>query len=241
MKRIAVANYGEMSAQAAEILLEQVRSKPDSVLGLATGSTPVGTYEAMVAAYEQGAVSFARCRSINLDEYVGLGPDDEASYHYFMWHNLFHHIDIQPSNVHLPDGKNLDAQDACTRYDQLVSALGPIDLQVLGIGSNGHIAFNEPGDHFVADTHIVDLTDATINDNQRFFERREDVPTQAYTLGMRPILNAKLALLLVAGAGKAEALHRSLTGPITPAVPASILQLHDNLIVIADQAAMSKF
>ncbi|MCL2828247.1 MAG: glucosamine-6-phosphate deaminase [Oscillospiraceae bacterium] len=241
MKLIAVANYEEMSARAAEILLEQVCAKPDSVLGLATGSTPVGTYQNMVTAYERGEASFAQCRSVNLDEYVGLGSEDEASYHYFMWHNLFHHIDIRPENAYLPDGKNLDARDACTRYDQLVSDLGPIDLQVLGIGSNGHIAFNEPGDHFVADTHIVDLTDATIDDNQRFFQRREDVPTQAYTLGMRPILNARLALLLVTGAGKAEALHRSLTGPITSTVPASILQLHNNLIVIADEAALSKF
>jgi len=154
-----------------------------------------------------------------------------------MWENLFSHIDIKPENTNLPDGKNLDAVAECARYDALIAALGSIDLQILGIGHNGHIAFNEPSDHFVAGTHMVELDAQTIEANQRFFERREDVPTTAYTMGMAPILQARQVLLLVSGEAKAEILRRSLTGPITPEVPASILQLHPNLVVIADDAA----
>ena len=237
MRIIPAVNYNEMSVRAAELLVGQVALKPDAVLGLATGSTPVGAYQRMAEAYRAGRVSFADCRTVNLDEYVGLGPGDAQSYHTFMWENLFHHIDVRPEHTNLPNGKNRDAAAECARYDSLLSALGPIDLQVLGIGHNGHIAFNEPSDHFVADTHMVELNEQTIEANQRFFERREDVPTTAYTMGVGPILHARRVLLLVSGEAKAEILSRSLTGPITPEVPASILQLHPDLIVIADDAA----
>ena len=237
MRIIGVSDYNEMSTRAAELLVAQVTLKPDSVLGLATGSTPVGAYERMAEAYRAGRVSFAQCRSVNLDEYVGLGPGDAASYHEFMWENLFHHIDILPAHTNLPNGKCLDAAAECARYDQVLASLGPIDLQILGLGHNGHIAFNEPGDHFVPNTHMVELDEQTIEANQRFFARREDVPVTAYTMGLGPILHARRVLLLVSGEAKAEILHRSLTGPITPMVPASILQLHQNLIVIADDAA----
>ena len=241
MKIITVSNYDEMSARAAELLVAQVIVKPDSVLGLATGSTPVGTYRSMAEACSAGQVSFSRCRSVNLDEYVGLGPENEASYRYFMEDNLFRHIDIPPENTHLPDGKSQDPAAECVRYDQLLASLAPIDLQVLGLGHNGHIAFNEPDDHFIAGTHIVDLDEATIEANQRFFSSRDEVPKQALTMGMRPILNARHVLFLISGEAKADILHRSLTGPITPAVPASILQLHTNVTLIADKAALSRF
>ena len=237
MRIIPVFDYDEMSVRTAELLVAQVALKPDSVLGLATGSTPVGTYQRMAEANRAGRVSFAECRTVNLDEYVGLGPEDGQSYHTFMWENLFSHIDVKPEHTNLPNGKNLDAAAECTRYDSLISSLGPIDLQILGIGHNGHIAFNEPSDHFVANTHMVELDEKTIEANQRFFERREDVPTTAYTMGVGPILHARRVLLLVSGEAKAEILCRSLTGPITPEVPASILQLHKDLIVIADEAA----
>jgi len=241
MRLIPVRDYEEMSTRAAEILVAQVVLKPDSVLGLATGSTPVGAYARMADAYRADRVNFSACRSINLDEYVGVGADDPCSYRYFMGDKLFSHIDILPTNTHLPDGTNRDAAAECARYDQLIADLGPIDLQVLGMGHNGHIAFNEPADHFVAGTHLVELDEQTIEANQRFFNSREEVPKTAYTMGVGAILQARCVLLLVSGEAKADILHQSLTGPITPQVPASILQLHPNLVVIADATAMSRF
>ena len=241
MKMIAVSNYDEMSRRAAELVVAQVQKKATTLLGLATGGTPVGTYALMAEAQRRGEVTYAQCRSVNLDEYLGLAPENPASYRYFMQDKLFNHIDILPENTHLPNGTNQDAVAECARYDALVDSLAPIDLQILGMGHNGHIAFNEPDDHFVAGTHLVDLGAATIDANQRFFDRREDVPCQAYTMGMGPILQAEQVLLLVSGDEKAEILHQSLTGPITPQVPGSILQLHRNLTVIADAAALSKF
>jgi len=237
MRLIPVSNYDEMSARGADILVAQLVLKPDSLLGLATGSTPVGMYEKVIAAHRAGHVSFAQCRTVNLDEYVGVGAGDPASYHTFMWDKLFSHVDILPENIHLPCGKNLDAAAECARYDQLLAELGAIDIQVLGVGHNGHIAFNEPADHFACGTHMVALDESTIEANQRFFSSRDEVPKHAYTMGLSPIMNAKCALFLVSGAAKAEILHQSLTGPITPYVPASILQLHPNLIVIADDGA----
>jgi len=241
MNIIAVSNYDEMSRRAAELVVAQVQKKPTTLLGLATGSTPVGTYAKMADAQARGEVSYAQCRSVNLDEYMGLGPENPASYRYFMQDKLFNHIDILPENTHLPSGINPDAAGECARYDALIQSLAPIDLQILGLGHNGHIAFNEPDDHFVAGTHVVDLGEATIDANQRFFDRREDVPHQAFTMGMGPLLQAEHLLLLVSGAEKADILYRSLTGPITPQVPGSILQLHGNVTVIADKAALSKF
>lgn len=241
MQIIKVSNYQEMSKVAGDIMLAQVKGKPDSVLGLATGSTPVGMYGHMAEAYGAGEVSFSQCKSINLDEYMGLTADNEASYHYFMADNLFGHIDMKPENIHLPDGANKDSEAVCENYDQLIADIGPIDLQVLGIGTNGHIAFNEPADYFEMGTHKVALTEDTIEANKRFFEKKEDVPKEAYTMGIGSIFQAKHILLLVSGEGKAEALYESFKGKITPQVPASILQLHSNVTVIADQAALSKF
>ena len=241
MNILTVESYEQMSDRASELVLEQVREKPNCVLGLATGSTPVGTYERLAAAYQQEKISFAACKSINLDEYLGLGAEDEASYRHFMQENLFAHIDICAENTYLPDGKNQNVDEVCAAYDQLIADIGPIDLQILGIGTNGHIAFNEPDDHFVAGTHLVDLTEDTIEANQRFFSNRDEVPKQAYTMGMAAILRAKRILLLVSGEQKAEALYETLNGPITPQMPASILQLHDNVTVIADKEALGKF
>ena len=241
MNIVTVEHYEQMSEHAAKLVLKQVEEKPDCVLGLATGSTPVGTYQRMAAAHKRGEISFADCKSINLDEYLGLGADDEASYRHFMQENLFAHIDVKAENIHLPNGKNTNVDEVCAAYDKLIADIGPIDLQILGIGTNGHIAFNEPDDHFVAGTHLVDLTEDTIEANQRFFSSRDEVPKQAYTMGMAEILRAKRILLLVSGAQKADALYESLNGPITPQMPASILQLHDNVTVIADKEALARF
>ena len=241
MNILAVENYEQMSEHASELVLQQVKEKPDSVLGLATGSTPVGTYQLLAAAHKRGEISFAASKSINLDEYLGLGAEDEASYRHFMQENLFAHIDISAENIHLPNGKNPNVDEVSAAYDRLIADIGPIDLQILGIGTNGHIAFNEPDDHFVAGTHLVDLTEDTIEANQRFFSSRDEVPKQAYTMGMAAILKAKRILLLVSGAQKADALYESLNGPITPQMPASILQLHDNVTVIADREALARF
>lgn len=239
MKLIPVSNYEEMSKKAGQILVAQLTLKSNSVLGLATGSTPVGAYQFMAEKYRTGEVSFAACKTLNLDEYAGLSPDDKASYRHFMQENLFNHIDIAPENTHLPDGKNPNPTEECARYDALIQTLGPIDLQVLGLGHNGHIAFNEPGDAFVPHTHLVTLDQSTIDANKRFFENEADVPRTAFTMGLGSILGARCILLLVSGGAKAAILRDSLKGPITPRVPASILQLHPNLIVIADDAARS--
>jgi len=240
MRIIQAANYDELSARAAEILVAQVLLKPKSVLGLATGSTPVGAYQKMAEVCRAGRVSFSECHTVNLDEYVGLGPGDEQSYHTFMWENLFSHIDIPAEHTNLPDGKNLDAAAECARYDKVIADFGAIDIQILGIGHNGHIAFNEPADYFAAGTHHVELDESTIEANRRFFSSREEVPKSAYSMGLAPILHAKRVLLMVSGEAKADVLYKSLTGPITPQVPASILQLHSDLIVIADEAAAGK-
>ena len=241
MRLIAVRDYDELSKKAGRIFVAQVTLKPDSVLGLATGSTPIGTYQFMAEKYREGKVSYAQCKTLNLDEYQGLGPEDETSFHRFMWDNLFDHIDIDPKNVHLPNGKNPDPQAECARYAQLVADIGPIDLQLLGMGLNGHIAFNEPGDAFIPRTNLVNLTPETIEANKRFFENEADIPKKALTIGLADILDARRILLLVSGKEKANILRDSLQGPITPHVPASILQFHPNLTVIADEAALSAF
>ena len=241
MRIIPARDYAEMSEKAGRLFVAQVILKPDSVLGLATGSTPLGTYQFMIEKYREGKVSFAQCKTANLDEYQGLGPEDEASYHYFMWDKLFQHIDIQRENTHFPDGNAPDPKAECARYDKLLADLGPVDLQLLGIGHNGHIAFNEPGDSFIPNTHLVELDQSTIEANKRFFESEADVPRKALTMGLGSLLSARAALLLVSGKEKAEILRESLFGPITPKVPASILQFHPNLTVIADDAARSAF
>lgn len=241
MQILPVQNYDELSETAAQIVLDTVSAKPDCLLGLATGSTPVGTYQRLVDAYRRGKIRFARCQSVNLDEYAGLTPTHEASYRFFMQDNLFNHIDIPVHQTHLLDGTNADPAAECARYNARLTELGAADIQILGLGHNGHIAFNEPAEHFTPRTHMAELDAQTIDANRRFFANRADVPRRAYTMGMADILSARRILLLVSGAAKSEVLAQSLNGPITPKVPASILQLHQNLTVIADTAAMQAF
>lgn len=239
MKIIHATDYEDMSRKAANLIAAQVTLKPNCVLGLATGSTPIGTYEGLVAKYEAGDLDFSDVSSYNLDEYRGLTGDDPQSYRYFMNVNLFDHVNIDKSRTFVPDGSNMDAEANCAAYDELVAAAGYPDLQLLGIGNNGHIGFNEPDDHFSCGTHCVDLTESTIEANSRLFDRIEDVPRQAYTMGTQTIMFARQVLVLANGEKKAQAVHDMCFGPITPSCPASILQLHPNVVVIADDEALS--
>ena len=229
-----------MSRRAANIISAQVITKPDCVLGLATGGTPVGTYQQLVEWYKKGDLSFAETKSVNLDEYLGLSPRHEQSYRYFMQSNLFDHIDIKPENTHVLNGLAKSPVAECAAYNQLIRDLGGIDLQLLGMGHNGHIAFNEPGDDFGLETHLVNLTERTIEANKRFFERREDVPRQALSMGIKNIMNARRILIVVSGEAKADIVYRAFRGPVTPDVPASVLQLHPDVTLVGDRAALSK-
>ncbi len=239
MRIIKVKNYEEMSKKAAEIVAAQVILKPECVLGLATGSTPIGMYDRLVERYEQEGLDFSEVRTVNLDEYVGLSGENDQSYRFFMNQHLFHRVNIAMDHTMVPDGLAADAEKACTEYEEKMDALGGVDLQVLGLGPNGHIGFNEPGDHFEKSTHRVDLTDSTIQANKRFFASEDDVPKQAYTMGIGSIMKARKIIVLVSGAGKADALAKMLHGKITPKVPATILQLHSDVTVIADEDAFS--
>ncbi|NLL76213.1 MAG: glucosamine-6-phosphate deaminase [Clostridiales bacterium] len=244
MKNIRIykeKDYESVSRRAATLISAQVISKPDSILGLATGSSPIGAYHQLAAWCQKGDVDFSLITSVNLDEYVGLAPDNSASYHYFMKKNFYSNININMQNTHLPDGYTSELQDACKHYDSLIQKLGGIDLQLLGIGNNGHIGFNEPGDNFILGTHIVNLTESTIKANSRLFDKEEDVPRQAITMGIGNIFQAEKIVLIACGHGKADALCRALTGPVTPEVPASILQLHKNLTIVADEEALYGF
>lgn len=240
MKLIRTKNYEELSRKAANIIAAQITLKPDCLLGLATGSSPIGTYDNLVSMYESGNLDFSQVRSVNLDEYMGLGGDNDQSYRYFMNKHLFERVNIDMTNTHVPDGTVLDSEKACAAYNALLAEMGTIDLQVLGIGPNGHIGFNEPDDHFAAETHCVDLTDATIQANKRFFENEADVPRKAYTMGIGNIMSAKMIVLVANGKNKAKALAAALKGPVTPQCPASILQFHPNAIIIADEDALSE-
>ena len=240
MRIYACADYRAMSRRAASIIAAQVVLKPDCVLGLATGSTPVGAYEQLVKWYQQGDLSFAQTRSVNLDEYLGLAPTHDQSYRYFMQQNLFNHIDIVPENTHVLNGLAEDPAAECAAYDQMIRDLGGVDLQLLGMGHNGHIAFNEPGDDFGLGTHVVTLSERTIDANQRFFASRDDVPRHALSMGIKSIMSARRILIVVSGADKAEALCQAVSGPVTNQVPASVLQLHPDVTLVADEAALSK-
>lgn len=239
MRIIHAKDYEDMSRKAANIIAAQVISKPDCVLGLATGSTPIGAYKRLVELYEQGDLDFSQVSTYNLDEYRGLSHDDVQSYHYFMSDNLFNHVNIDIDNTHVPDGSNPDADAACAEYDRMVEEAGYTDLQLLGIGNNGHIGFNEPDTCFSKGTHCVDLTESTIQANSRLFDSIDDVPRQAYTMGDQTIMNARMVLLVANGEAKAQAVHDMCFGPISPSCPASILQLHPNCVVVADEAALS--
>lgn len=239
MKFYAAKDYTDLSRKAANIISAQVIMKPNAVLGLATGSTPIGAYRQLIEWYNKGDIDFSQTFSINLDEYKGLSGEHDQSYRYFMNHNLFDHINIKKENTNVPNGLAEDAAAECQRYNNIIKALGGIDLQLLGIGGNGHIGFNEPGSAFEKETHMVTLTEQTRQSNARFFSSINEVPTHAFTMGIKSIMAAKKILLLATGEEKAKALYNSFFGPVTPGVPASILQLHNDCIVIADEAALS--
>ena len=229
-----------MSRKAANIISAQVIMKPDCVLGLATGSTPIGLYQQLVAWYEKGDLDFSEVRTVNLDEYKGLSRENDQSYYYFMHHNLFDHVNLPAENSHLPNGMEPDLDKECRRYSELIRSMGGVDLQLLGIGHNGHIGFNEPGDAFDNDVHCVNLTQSTIEANKRFFASADDVPKQAYTMGIKTIMQAKKILIVASGEDKADIVRDAFFGPITPKVPASVLQLHNDVTLVADEAALSK-
>ena len=240
MEIIRARDYDHMSRQAANILSAQVILHPDSVLGLATGSSPIGTYKQLIKWYEKGDLDFRRVRTVNLDEYVGLAADHEQSYAHFMRVNFFDHINVDLKNTNIPNGTNLDEEEECARYNAIIRKLGGVDLQLLGLGPNGHIGFNEPGESFTKGTHKVSLTEATIQANKRFFASESDVPRYAYTMGILDIMQAERVVMVVSGAGKAGIVREAFFGPVTPRVPASILQLHKNFTLVADEAALSE-
>lgn len=235
MRFITVDSYEKMSRDAANIISAQVIIKPNCVLGLATGSSPIGTYKQLIEWYNKGDVDFSEVVSVNLDEYVGLDGTNDQSYRYFMNHNLFDHINIKKENTFVPNGCAEDLLAEGEAYDANIKKLGGIDLQLLGIGLDGHIGFNEPDNCFIKNTHVVDLHESTINANSRFFSSISEVPTKAITMGMLSIMQAKKILLIANGANKKDILEKAFFGPIIPQVPASILQLHPDITVIYSQ------
>ena len=240
MRIYQAETYEAMSRRAANIISAQVIYKPDCVLGLATGGTPVGAYKQLSEWFRKGDLSFSETRSVNLDEYLGLSPHHEQSYRYFMQTNLFDHIDIKPENTHVLDGLAKDPQAECAAYNKLIRDLGGIDLQLLGMGHNGHIAFNEPGDDFGLETHLVNLTESTVKANARFFGSLDEVPRQALSMGIKNIMQARRILMIVSGEEKADIVHKAFCGRVTKEVPASILQLHPDVTLVGDRAALHK-
>lgn len=238
MRICQVEDYDAVSRMAADLIASQITEKPDCVLGLATGSTPVGAYALLAERQRRGELSFASVRSVNLDEYCGLAPEHVQSYRYFMRKHLFSLVDIRPENTHVPDGLASDPGAECARYDRLIDDLGGIDLQLLGLGHNGHIGFNEPGPAFIPETHPVDLTESTVNANARLFASKDEVPRRALTMGIRAIMQARRVVVIVSGEDKAEAVKKAFAGPVVPCVPASILQLHRDAVLVADKAAL---
>ena len=234
--KIFIDTPEKVAEMAAQRYVELLKEKPNAILGGATGSTPLLLYAELARLNKAGEVSFAQAKSFNLDEYVGLDGDHDQSYRYFMDKNLFEHIDIDMANTRVPSGINTEI---AAEYDKEIEAAGGVDMQLLGIGNNGHIGFNEPADEFPKETHCVDLQESTIQANKRFFEKVEDVPTQAYTMGINTIMQAKMILVIVSGADKAEIVKKAFFGPVTPQVPASILQMHPNVVVVVDEAAAS--
>ena len=237
MDVIIVSDYKEMSDRAAEIVASAIQQNPGLVLGLATGSTPEGLYARLIEMNQGGKVDFSGVTSFNLDEYVGLDPTHEQSYRYFMNEKLFDHVNIDKDNTHVPDGQAESLLEECCRYEGAIEEAGGIDLQVLGIGRDGHVGFNEPGTSLGSKTHVAALTEETVEDNSRFFDSPEDVPRFAVTMGIQSILNARRCLLLASGANKAEAVRRTVEGPITSSVTASALQMHENTVAIIDEEA----
>ena len=239
MKIYSAQDYQSMSRKAANILSAHVILKPGSVLGLATGSTPIGMYKQLIEWYNKGDIDFSQVHTVNLDEYLGLAPTHDQSYRYFMQTNLFDHVNVPPENTNVPNGLAPDPEAECARYNQVIAGLGGIDVQVLGMGHNGHIGITEPEEAFELETHVVNLTDNTIDANARFFASRDEVPRQAITMGIKSIMQARHILVVVSGADKAEIVKRAFFGPVTPKVPASILQMHPHVSLVADEAALS--
>jgi glucosamine-6-phosphate deaminase len=240
MKIYKAKDYKDMSRKAANIISAQMIMKPNCVLGLATGSTPIGTYDQLVEWYNKGDLDFSEVTTVNLDEYKGLPRTNDQSYYYFMHQHLFDRVNIDPERTNVPNGMEPDAEKECGRYEELIRSLGGVDLQLLGLGHNGHIGFNEPGEAFEKETHCVDLTESTIEANKRFFASADDVPKQAYTMGIKTIMQAKKILIVVNGENKADIVERAFFGPVTPEVPASILQLHNDVTLVGDEAALAK-
>lgn len=239
MRIIRAKDYKDMSRKAANIISAQVIIKPNCVLGLATGSTPIGTYRQLVEWYGKGDLDFSEVTTVNLDEYKGLARDDKQSYYYFMQEHLFGKVNINPANTYLPDGREENSDKACADYDAVIRKAGGIDLQLLGIGHNGHIGFNEPSDIFKCGTHCVRLTERTIEANKRFFASADEVPRYAYTMGAQNIMQAAKILMVVSGRDKAEIVKEAFFGPITPRVQASLLQLHADVTIVADEEALA--
>ena len=239
MQIIIASDYADMSRKAADVIAAQLTENPACTLGLATGSTPIGLYAELVKDFQAGKISFAQAKSFNLDEYRGLSGDHDQSYRYFMNHNLFDHVDIDKAQTHVPDGSNPDAQAACDAYEAAIEAAGGIDLQLLGLGHNGHVGFNEPAESFPVTTNCVDLTESTITANSRLFDSIDDVPRQAYTMGIGTIMKARSILVVANGTDKAQIVADAFTGPVVPQVPASVLQLHPKVVVIVDAEAGS--
>ena len=232
-------DYNDLSRKAANIISAQIIMKPNCVLGLATGSSPIGTYKQLVDWYKKGDLDFREVHTVNLDEYKGLGGDNKESYRFFMNSNLFDQVNIDKQNTNVPNGLATDAGAECDRYNKLIRQLGGIDLQLLGIGHNGHIGFNEPEEAFEKETHLVTLTESTIEANARLFDKQEEVPRYAFTMGIKSIMQAKKILIIASGEDKAQIMRDAFFGPVTPQIPASILQIHNDLTIVADEAALS--
>lgn len=240
MKIYCAKDYKDLSRKAANIISAQIIMKPNCVLGLATGSTPIGTYQQLIEWYQKGDLDFSEVKTVNLDEYKGLSGDNDQSYRYFMNKNLFDHVNIKMDHTNILNGLAEDPEAECKRYNGVIRKLGGIDLQLLGLGHNGHIGFNEPNAAFDKETHLVALTQSTIEANSRLFEKKEDVPEYALTMGIKTILQAKTILVIASGEDKADIVKKAFTGEVTPKVPASILQMHNNVILVGDEAALSK-
>jgi glucosamine-6-phosphate deaminase len=233
-------NYEEMSSEAAKLIADRLRKKPNLVLGFATGSTPLGLYKELIRMHKEEGLDFSKVTSFNLDEYVGLPPSHNQSYHYFMYENFFNHVDINPRYIHIPHGMAKDVNVFCDWYENRIKECGGIDLQILGVGGNGHIAFNEPGSSLGSRVRIKTLTEKTREDNARFFESMDEVPRYAITMGVGTVMDSKELLLLANGDGKADAIKAAVEGPITAMCPASVVQLHRNVYVMVDKKAGSK-
>lgn len=239
IKLIKAKDYADMSKKAANIIASVMTLKEDAVLGLATGSTPIGTYDNLVEKYNNGEIDFSKVKTVNLDEYVGLDGNHNQSYRYFMNEHLFSRVNIDLKNTNVPNGKDEDAKKECARYHAVIKSMHGVDLQLLGIGNNGHIGFNEPCDKFILNTHKVTLTESTIKANSRLFDSIDEVPHFAYTMGIGEIMEAKSVLILASGKAKAPIIKELLEGEVNPMVPASILKVHPNCILIADEEALS--